>query len=131
MPGKRILSDQQLDKLFELRGRGWGSQRIVEYFASEGTTVSVGVVEWQCLKAGADRPKKFWGKPNRPGAPYVRKGYTVRPFAPEDDELLRQLDMEGIRISDISRRLGRAPNSVRGRLYTLARRDERAEAAAA
>ena len=40
---------------------------------------------------------------------------------------LLTLEAQGINIAEIARRISRKPNSVKGRLMTLARRDARAE----
>ncbi|WP_339543485.1 hypothetical protein, partial [Pseudomonas sp. JAI120] len=59
--------------------------------------------------------------------PYNRGGHIVRPFSAADDALLLTLEAQGINIAEIARRISRKPNSVKGRLMTLARRDARAE----
>ncbi|BBF70222.1 hypothetical protein SBA_ch1_24220 [Sphingomonas bisphenolicum] len=127
MGGKRILSDQQLDEMAALRERGWSIDRIAEYFTAAGTPISASSINWQCMRVGADAPPRLRGKHTRPGAPYVRYGFTVRPWTDEDDALLVELEVAGKKMREICRRLGRANSSVRGRLLTLARRDARRE----
>lgn len=127
---KRILSDAQIEEMAELRERGWSCQRIADYFTANGTPISVGSVNWQCLRVGADAPPPLRGTLTQPTVTYQRNGRVVRPFTAQDDALLRVLDMQGIKISVIARRMRRGANSIRGRLYTIARRDARAEEAA-
>lgn len=127
MGGKRILSDAQIDEMCDLREKGWGIGRIAEYFSEQGTPISPNAINWQCMKAGADAPPKLRGKHTQPSGPYLRGRHIVRPYTPEDDTLLRVLEMQGFKIAVISRRMHRAPNSIRGRLLTLARMDARAE----
>lgn len=130
MPGKRILSDHQIDEMCRLREKGWGVDRIAEHFSTGGTPISPSCVSWQCMRAGADAPRRLRGTCHQRTEPYSRGGHVVRPYSPADDAALRQLDMEGVPVSTIARQLGRRHNSIRGRLYTLARRDARAEEAA-
>lgn len=131
MPGKRILSDAQLVEMAELREQGWKYHRISRHFAKAGTAISVNALHWQCLRMGADVPPEQRRSGQQRDLPYRRGGHIVRPFLPDDDALLRQLDMEGVNACEIGRRLGRKQNSIRGRLMTLARRDARAEEAGA
>ena len=92
--------------------------------------LSHGAVTWHLLKLGVEKggvaPKTY--KPKPPSFyTYTRNGYPVRGYTPEDDRQLQQLSMQGLKHSEIARQLGRKSNSVRGRLFTLARRDERRE----
>lgn len=130
MGGRRILTDAQIDEMARLRERGWGVQRIADHFMAAGTPISAGSINWQCLMAGADRPAKFWPKPTKVRAIVQRNGHVVRAFTAEDDAKLFDFEAQGLGISEIARRLGRKPNSIRGRLLTLARRDARREAMA-
>lgn len=132
MGGRRILSDPQIEQMIALRERGWSPERIANHFTESGTAISRGSISWQCLIHGADVPAKFRNKPvieNRP--PFQRGDHLVKPYSSEDDTLLRVLDMQDFSIAVISKRMGRRPNSIRGRLATLARRDARAEEAQA
>lgn len=130
MGGKRILSDAQIDEMCGLREKGWGVERIAEYFTANGTAISAAAINWQCMVHGADAPKRLRGKHAQAAAPYQRGAHVVRPYSPEDDALLRVLDMQGFKVSVIARRMGRKQNSICGRLLTLARKDARAEEAA-
>lgn len=56
-----------------------------------------------------------------------RGGHIVRRFTPEEDKVLTEMDMAGERVCEMARRLNRKPNSVRGRLMTLARQEARRE----
>lgn len=127
MGGRRILTDKQLELMADMRERGKSHAQISRHFTASGTPVSPSCIAWQCIRIGADRP----------GAPptdlyatrsTVRGGRPVRAFTSEDDEQLLALDAVGTSYSEIARRLGRKPNSIKGRLYTLARHQARSEA---
>ncbi|ARQ13120.1 hypothetical protein NXC12_PD00007 (plasmid) [Rhizobium etli] len=92
--------------------------------------LSHGAVTWHLLKLGVEKggvaPEGY--KPKPPSLyTYTRNGYPVRGYTSEDDRQLQKLSMQGLKHSEIARQLGRKSNSVRGRLFTLARRDERRE----
>jgi DNA-binding NarL/FixJ family response regulator len=86
-------------------------------------------VSWHCLRLGAESPKsKHQSWSGIKGPVLMKRGeFVVRRFTPEDDERLLQLEASGLRICEIARQLKRRHNSVKGRLMTLARRDERRE----
>jgi hypothetical protein len=127
----RILNEAQLDEMAELRERGWTMARIQRHFERKGVAVSRGVIAWQCLRMGADLPP---GR-RRPSAQrdrhYERRGRVVRPFSPDEDAQLIALEAKGLPLSRIAREIGRANNSIRGRLMVLAMREARAEEAQA
>ncbi|GEP09876.1 helix-turn-helix domain-containing protein [Methylobacterium gnaphalii] len=92
---------------------------------------SISAVSWQCLRLGAEppHPQRLKEVPTVPGS--VRRGnHIVRRFTADEDAKLVELEAEGLTTAEISRRLGRPPNSVLGRIMTLARRDARMEASA-
>lgn len=126
MGGTRILTDEQVETMIELREGGATLPQIQRRFAATGTVVSIGSIAWQCLRVGADLPATKRHVAGNP-LPYRRGGRAVRPFTGEDDRILRELDHRGERVSVIARRLNRRPNSIRGRLLTLARHEARAE----
>lgn len=130
MSGRRILSDEQLDTMAELRERGWSFLRISEWFTARGTAISQGSVAWQCLRLGVDSPKSAASNYRGPnaGRTYQRHGKAVRAFTPDEDARLLALEAQGMPLNQIAVQIGRAGNSVRGRLYTLARYSARAEA---
>ncbi len=91
-----------------------------------------GSVQWACLKLGAElpdpRPLKLRHHLQNP---VVERGnHVVRAFTPDDDEQIRDMAARGLTISEIGRHLTpvRKPNSIKSRMMTLARRDERAMA---
>ncbi|EPR09896.1 hypothetical protein M527_07165 [Sphingobium indicum IP26] len=131
MGGKRILSDEQLAEMADLRERGWGIGRIAAHFTSGGTPISADAINWQCMRLGADAPPHLRGKHTQPSAPYRRDGNTCRPWSADEDKRLLDLEGKGTKINQIARQIGRANSSVRGRLLTLARRDARREEATA
>ena len=123
---RRILSDAQIEQMIALRERGWSPKRIAEHFTAAGTKISIGSVAWQCLRVGADAPPPLRSSYTPPPT-YQRNGRIVRAFTPDEDAILREMDWRGASPSDMARRLGRQPNSIRGRLYTIARHEARAE----
>jgi len=131
MGGPRILTDEQVDHACELREQGWSCQRIAEHFAVKGVMVSAGSISWACLVNGADLPlakQRPLLAPKRTGSVVSRSGHLVRTFTPDEDQRLLELEQQHLNISEIARQMGRQPNSIRGRLATLARHDARAEA---
>ena len=127
MGGKRILNAAQIHEMCALRESGWTAQRIADHFTAQGTPLSIGSINWQCLAQGADTPPKFRRGSGQAVTAYSRNGRLVRPFSAEEDEKICALDMEGVALHLIAQRLDRPHNSVRARLMTLARRDARME----
>jgi hypothetical protein len=129
MSGRRILSDDQLDELGELReqGKSLGQLAIVAK-ARWDIDVHPNTLSWQMLRIGADLPPEK-RKPTAPPRVMVaqRGNHSVRRFSPEEDRRLIELEGKGLNPSAIGRELGRKQNSVRGRLMTLARHDARQE----
>lgn len=123
----RILNEEQLVEMAELREQGWTTGRIQRHFKRQGVSVSRGVIDWQCLRLGADLPPELRRPSNQRDAPYLRKGWIVRPFTPDDDRRLLDLEEQGKPLNWIAGQLGRRNISIRGRLMILARRDARAE----
>lgn len=89
------------------------------------------IAYFHCLRLGADSPATATDT-RTPGGPmqYKRGNVTVRRFTPAEDERLLQLELSGMRICDIARKIGRRENSIRNRLMLLARKEARAERAA-
>jgi hypothetical protein len=115
--------------MVELREAGETYEQISRHFAVRGIRLSAKAISWQCIRLGADRPD---AKPTDLYArrqPMMRNGHLVRPFSEADDALLLELEAQGAPMPTIARRLGRRENSIRGRLYTLARHEARTEAA--
>jgi hypothetical protein len=125
MGKRRPLTPEELDRIATMREAGATNVGIA---AAIGC--SIGSVQWACLRLGADPPHP---KPLRLDqhvkCPTVKRGnHVVRAFTPDDDARLLDLERQGLGDTAIGRLIGRKPNSVRGRLMTLARRDERAHA---
>lgn len=93
-----------------------------------GKGISANAVSWHCLRLGAELPRKTRLRPNyHLEQPVMKRGkHIVRAFTPAEDAQLTVLSLQGLGDTAIGRALGRRPNSVRGRLMTLARREERA-----
>lgn len=123
--GRKRFNDADYERMAEMRERGLSCAQIGILLGC-----STELVSWTCLKLGADPPN---AKPLRDcivgPAVMARGDHLVRRFTPDDDALLIGLESEGLNPSQIGRRMGRAPNSVRGRLMTLARREARRELA--
>jgi transcriptional regulator len=124
MPQGRILSDEQLETMAELRERGWTYERIARHFARSGTVVSYKTIRWQCLRLGAFKPG------NPPANIGVKASGRGRAFTPEEDAQIRSLDAQGLSNAEIGRRLDRRSNSIIGRKLTLAMHDAFLEDAA-
>jgi transcriptional regulator len=124
MPRRRF-TQEQLDDMATMRERGWSYNRIGSKLG-----MSANAVSWHCLRLCAEppRPSKLGPIPTAPSV-VARGNHLVRRFTQSDDAKLLQLEAEGLSISEIARRIGRRWNSTRGRLMTLARREERAERA--
>lgn len=123
---KRIYTDETFDRMAEMRERGLSYGQIGRLL-----NMSPGAVSWHCLRLGVESPKPLKGHFNpKPGPTVMKRGnHVVRRFTPAEDRMLLEMEMEGIKRSEICKALGRSNNSVLGRLMTLARRDARAEAA--
>lgn len=122
--GSKRHPQEIIDRMIELREVDGLSYDLI----ARRLNVSVGSVHWQLLKAGAERPgltrRAIF---NRGPLVAMRNGRPVRRFTEAEDEILLAMRKEcalGVRIAE---RLGRSPNSIIGRLLTLARREERLE----
>lgn len=127
MPSRRRLTDQQLEEMAELRTKNWSYRALGERYGIHPNAVS-----WQCLRLGADpsKPAKCWQAPRGPIVT-KRGNHVVRRFTAEEDAQLLKLEAQGITVCEIARAMGRRWNSIRARLMTLARRDDRRERGAA
>jgi IS30 family transposase len=117
------LSERDVETIVAMRERG-ASYRAIGHAIGK----SKGVVSWHCLRLAVDPPQPA---PLRPDyhllVPVVRRGnHQVRAFTPAEDARLLELEAQGLGYAAIGRALGRRPNSIKGRLMTLARREERA-----
>jgi hypothetical protein len=121
--GARRLTNTDFDRICAMREAGKSYEQIGRVIGCSAKAVS-----WHCLRLGAEGPKqtKLWDGIVGPET-FSRNGHIVRRYTPDDDALLLALECQGIPINAIARRMGRRANSVRGRLMTLARREERAK----
>lgn len=124
--GKYIITEELKAKIYLNREAGksigWISQRV---------GLSKGAIAWHCLRDGVESPKTR-GKvitPRRPGAVEQRGNHVVRRFTAEEDAMLVRMAREGHGYTAIGRACTppRRPNSIKGRLMTLARHDARKE----
>lgn len=121
--GARRLTDTDFDRICTMREAGKSYEQI-----GRAIDCSAKAVSWHCLRLGADGPKqtKLWDGIVGPEV-FYRNGHIVRRYTAEDDALLLALECQGFSVNVIAKRMGRRPNSVTGRLMTLARREERAK----
>jgi hypothetical protein len=119
----RRLTDADYELMAEMRGRGCSYEQIGRKIGCSSSAVS-----WHCLRLAIDPPKPRALKLNyHLVAPMKRGNHIVRPYSPEEDAKIVALERQGKSDTEIGRELGRKANSIRGRLMTLARREERAE----
>lgn len=123
----RRLTEADIERAIVMRERqGMSLDSIGAIIGCSGKALS-----WHFLQRAVNKPKPA---PLRLDyhleCPVLKRGnHLVRAFTPEEDARLLALEAQGLTHTEIGRALGRKPNSVKGRLMTLARRDERAEAA--
>lgn len=123
--GNRHLSDDDRERLATMREAGKTYAQIAEALGRSKSAIS-----WHCLRLAAESPRPHKSRPDYyRKAPIVRRGKTVvRAFTPAEDTKLLQLEGQGLKPTAVGRALGRRDSSIRNRLMTLARRDERAVA---
>lgn len=114
---------ETIDKMTDLRERGNSYQAIANRLG-----MSLGAVYWHCLRLGVEKPGTPKNKTNIGPMQVKRGNHVVRRFTREEDDRIQEMAIAGKNNSEIARALGRKPNSIKGRLLTLARRDERAMA---
>ena len=127
----RLLTDEQLEELGQEREQGATQGRLVQLAKLRfDVEISAKAILWQLLRLGYDLPPGRRQATNVGPLIQQRGDQIVRRFSPEDDKLLLELERQQLSYSEIGRRMSRKPNSIRGRLLTLARRDARQDEAA-
>lgn len=122
MPAPKYTRDQT-QTAADLRERGWSCDRIAAKL-----DMTRGAVAYHCLRQGADVPPSQRTKtPNNTVKRMRRGNHVVRRFTPDEDAKIVDMACRGIGPSAIGRVIGRPHNSIKGRLMTLARNQERAE----
>ncbi|MER9421301.1 helix-turn-helix domain-containing protein [Mesorhizobium sp. M0317] len=125
MPKRSKLNDEQKAQVADLREAGMSYDAI-----GRRMDLSRGAISWYCLLDGIDSPKTARRVlPPLKYQSYVRNGSTVLAFSADEDAQLLALAAEGTSHTEIGKIMRRKPNSVSGRLATLARHDARREAA--
>ncbi len=115
----RKLTPEQIEEIAELREAGHSTPALAKRF-----NVSIGCISWHCLKQAAEPPVRKYRLGDK-GPLIVKRGrHEVRRYTPNEDRQLETLSRQGLSSSEIGRRLNRKPNSINGRLMTLARREE-------
>lgn len=56
MGGRRILTDEQLGTMSEMREAGVTFAQIARHFATRGTPISRAAIRWQCFRLGVEAP---------------------------------------------------------------------------
>ena len=118
----RKFDQATVDRAIELREKG------LSYTTIERLTgMSRGSIYWKCLRAGAEAPNNK----KQPGAiramtVTTKHGHIIRRFTEEEDRKILEMEAQGIGPFQIGKALGRAHNSITGRLMALARHEERA-----
>lgn len=124
------LTSDQIDLIASMRAKNASYEEIAAAIA-DGRAPNT--IYWHCLKHGIDPENpKFRRAKTRIITPTVKRGnHIVRRFTPAEDKKLLRLEATrpALRISEIARRMNRNHNSIKGRLYTLARHQERLEEA--
>jgi len=120
--GAKRFDQETVDRAIALREAGISYSMI-----SKLTGMSRGSIYWKCLAAGAEAPNNH----QRPGAiramiVQTKRGHTIRRFTEEEDRKILEMEAAGIGPFQIGKALGRAHNSITGRLMVLARHEERA-----
>ncbi|MBU0643672.1 MAG: hypothetical protein KJ731_21160 [Alphaproteobacteria bacterium] len=122
MPAKKY-NDDIINEAAILRETGMSVDAIAKRLG-----MSRGSVSWHCLRLGADSPNTVTNVSDPKGPMVVARGdHYVKRFTATEDRALIDMDIAGWRVCDMARALDRKPNSIRGRLMTLARREARAE----
>lgn len=121
---RRDRTDDEIERIVEMREHGKAFTEIAEALGC-----SAGSVQYHCLRLGIERPGYLRGPCNYRSAVVQRGDHVLRRFTASEDEQLLALEAEGLNVAEIGRAIGRRPNSVHARLMTLARRQERLEAA--
>lgn len=125
--GEGMTSRQQraaadsVDAIAAMRESGATYQKIANQLG-----LKVSSVRWQCLKDGIHPPPTCQHRDKTPKKRMSdRGGRRIKYFTPEEDRELLRLERAGLNYAEIARALGRARNSVRNRLFTLAFWEER------
>lgn len=117
MPARKY-DDETRDHIAELRERGLSYKEISAKTGVKTSSISAICTLMGVVAPGAKLPN------HRPKKLTAHRGnHIVRRFTDEEDARLLSLEAQGFRYCEIARKLGRRPNSVKGRLMTLARRD--------
>jgi len=122
------LTRAEIDRIVTLRiEKGWSQARIAQSIGC-----SLGSVSWALLREGAERAGHTPIVTSIPSeaTTYIRNGRPIRRFTEADDKVLLEAEAEGLTPTAIGRRFTppRLPNTITGRLRTLARREARLEA---
>ena len=123
MPPPKRFTSHEISRIADLRYAGHSYAEIAEAVGS-----NVSTIKWVCLNECLEPEKPGPVKPVPTELIIIlRNGYQVRRYTQEEDARLIEMERRGLSLAETGRILHRKPNSVRGRLMILARRDEREE----
>lgn len=130
MPNPRKVTPEIKAFMLEQREAGKSFGKITRLIQARfNVKLSESAISWHCLINGADSPRterKLLPQTAPGPVSYDRgAGHMVRRFTPEEDQRMQVMDRSGMSRAAIARELGRRPNSILGRLATLARQDLR------
>ena len=118
----RAITQDQIDCAIQRREEGEPTAAIARSLG-----VKIKTLDYHLRKLGVF-PPGWKPKTSRPPKPYKdRNGRTVRPFTPDEDRILMEMDLAGQGYAVIAKRLGRRTHVIRARAVTLANRELLAE----
>lgn len=123
MGKRKPLTAEEIERATAMRERGDKVSAI-----ARALKVSAGALRWRFLADGVEAPKLTRLRPEEyiHRRRYRRGMFDVRAFTPQEDAQLQTLALAHPgKYALIGRELGRRSNSIRGRLMTLARYEER------
>ncbi len=123
----RIPDDKLQAAIREREEKGTPVSHLARRLCLEGVEISASALAWQFLRLNVlpprDKLPRLHLKHKGPMV-FMRGNFQVRRFSEEDDRILLEEAARGASTLVLAKRLGRAPNTIIGRLATLARYDE-------
>lgn len=123
--GRRFckFTDDDFMIMADMRERGFTQEQI-----ARGFNCSANNIHWHCLKQGIEGSRLGRTQPPAKEPTQVKRGnHVVRRFTEAEDKILREMSERGAKVHEMAKALNRRPNSIDGRLMTIARHDERAD----
>jgi lambda repressor-like predicted transcriptional regulator len=126
MERRQVITQDQIDRIVELREQGKTLGQIERL-----TGVKQNTADYHLRRLCVFPPGWKHRGATLPCGSYMRNGYEVKGFTPDDDARLEAMDRAGMRLTDMARELGRSHNTVKARLVALANHAECASEEAA